>query len=756
MILDIWNEKALEIEIVLADSIPKQLKSESRRVVAVDRVNLADAIEYHNECKNESVKRVLCSEAQISYDLIETLSKYCLPVFDLDEKRLDLVVDKSSRYKKLFYIINWYIKTNNDSILALGARRALGCDKLDINQYFDLVRKYTTQSMAELQRRYSDYVCAYVKNTVIDSVELTESESERHNHFTCSSLDMGYSSISCFSSGTMSSKIIKVLKSPAGSGKTIKAIEFAKQLNSSDKKVVFFTNLRAVVKNNQQVMGNLPSSQLENQTNEKVKYCTYQSELHEIENAQTLFATINSIEKLRIREFVRKADFIVIDEIESLLKNIFAFKQNHLSSELRQVVQNFVRELIEGETPILFMDADVSNFSRDFILSCLPPSKKLETIEVFPSIFCPRSTKNISASIHGSFDMHSYLTKQKLIGKENFFIASDSVTRINNMLIDSGYSDPKGSVADYGAALDNGILVIVADERLRNVKYSSTYKKSREDFLASPNTSIKEYRTVIVSPILQEGFSITAEFSQDVFILSSNVLEPESLIQLARRLRSAKHLNFGVSENFNQNIQKTPKRYIQSFEDTMFVQRARQSDILLKYLPVTLKVMLEMKNYSFVDQGSRIGINDYDSSKMVKINNADNIFELEVKKALLNGKTESISSHLNHRLKGDAVRILRDILKLNTGAMIKIAKKQQYFNGCVALVDSVVDQLIEHLDVLSSILPGQIIKKLQRKEPFTSTAKTQLLNSLYFGLGYNKPSENKNASRVLKFEKMTA
>lgn len=751
MICDIWNEKALEVEIVLAESIPIQLKSTSRRIVSVDKVNLANAITYHNEYKNKSVKRVYLSEVLICSDLIEILSKYCLPVFDLDKNRLDLAIDKHSKYKELIYIINWYKKTGHDSTLALGVRRALGCDGFDINQYFDLVRRYTRQDIVELKQRYFDYVLAYVKNTVTDSVALTESGSEYHNYFTCSSLEMGRSSISCFSTGTMSSRVIKVLKSPAGTGKTINALKLIEKLNSCDKKVAFFTNLKMVVKNNLQVMANIQLNKLEG--HEKTTYCTYQSELHVIENAQSIFATINSIEKLRIREFVKKADFIIIDEIESLFNNLFSFKQNHLDTELRKVILNFISELIKGDTPILFMDADVSNFTRDFILDCLPSRKKLETFEVFPSDKCYRSTTNIFASIYESSNIYSYLTREKLVREEKTFIACDSVTRINNMLIKSGYCDQNKAIADYDAALEKGILIIVADERLKNVKQHSEYKKSRENFLANPNTFINNYRTIIVSPVLQEGFSITTEFSQDVFILSCNVLEPSSLIQLARRLRSAKRLHFGVSENFSKNYQKIPQHYIQSFYDVMFYRRLRQVNVLLKHLPVTLKLTLEMKNYSLVDQDSHINLNNCDSPKMIKMDNSDDIFSSEIKDALLNGKNESTSINLNNRMINEAVRILRDILKLNNDGMIKLAKKQQYDYGCLALVDSVIEQLIEHRNILSYILTDKLINKLQNKKPLTATAKTQLLNKIYFSLGYKKPSKNKNLSRVLKFVK---
>ncbi|TOE36443.1 hypothetical protein CGJ44_24705, partial [Vibrio parahaemolyticus] len=143
---------------------------------------------------------------------------------------------------------------------------------------------------------------------------------------------------------------------------------------------------------------------------------------------------------------------------------------------------------------------------------------------------------DISTTVESIEVMNQELIAKKLLGKSQMFIACDRKGEIDRLVEQSGYTNAKGKV-DYNKALKAGILVVHSENK---------GGKEQRAFLKNPNQEIVKYRTVIVSPCLKEGFSITANHADEVIVLCNRVLQPTALVQLARRLRTAIRLTFSV------------------------------------------------------------------------------------------------------------------------------------------------------------------------------------------------------------------
>ncbi|MCX8758007.1 hypothetical protein NOK64_19345 [Vibrio parahaemolyticus] len=307
---------------------------------------------------------------------------------------------------------------------------------------------------------------------------------------------------------------VVVLRSPTGTCKT----EFAKALIEREakkgRKTATITGLIAVVKQH---------------TPSNVASAFYDEQMHVIENASHLSATVNSLTNAFTAETVKEADTIIIDECEKVLQSIFDPRSDYISELAKRTIRAELAQAIRSNKKVIFMDADATDaisvrYAKAF-------GRKVKTVNMCKNVY-----RDIATTVESIEVMNQELIAKKLLGKSQMFIACDRKGEIDRLVEQSGYTNAKGKV-DYNKALKAGILVVHSENK---------GGKEQRAFLKNPNQEIDKYRTVIVSPCLKEGFSITANHADEVIVLCNRVLQPTALVQLARRLRTAIRLTFSV------------------------------------------------------------------------------------------------------------------------------------------------------------------------------------------------------------------
>lgn len=305
-----------------------------------------------------------------------------------------------------------------------------------------------------------------------------------------------------------------VLRSPTGTRKTELAKELIEREAAKGRKTATITGLIAVVK--QHAPHGVPSA-------------FYDQEMHTIENATHLSTTVNALYNTFTSETVKEADTIIIDECEKVLQSIFDPRSDYISDIAKRVIRTELAQIMCSNKKIILMDADATDsvtakYAKSF-------SRAVKTVNMRKNVY-----KDIVAKVESLEMKKLELIESKLLGANPMFIACDKKSEIDMLIELAGYTSKNGK-ADHKAAMKAGILVVHSGNK---------EQPAQKAFLKNPNEEISKYRTVIVSPCLKEGFSITANHAHEVIVLCNRILQPTALVQLSRRLRTATRLTFAV------------------------------------------------------------------------------------------------------------------------------------------------------------------------------------------------------------------
>ncbi|WP_155486668.1 hypothetical protein, partial [Vibrio campbellii] len=399
---------------------------------------------------------------------------------------------------------------------------------------------------------------------------------------------------------------VVVLRSPTGTCKT----EFAKALIEREaqkgRKTATITGLIAVVKQHTPV---------------GVASAFYDEQMHVIENASHLSATVNSLTNAFTAETVKEADTIIIDECEKVLQSVFDPRSDYISELAKRTIRAELAQAIRSNKKVVFMDADATDaisvrYAKAF-------GRKVKTVNMRKNVY-----RDIATTVESIEMMNQELIAKKLLGKNPMFIACDRKSEIDRLVEQSGYTNAKGKV-DYNKALKAGILVVHSENK---------GGKEQRAFLKNPNKEIVKYRTVIVSPCLKEGFSITANHADEVIVLCNRVLQPAALVQLARRLRTAIRLTFAVP-TFSQAAAYTDYRAdaiqgnITSELEAEFLVR---DELLKSNLRFTLAKTLQLLGFNV----ERV---DVDFEEIKAASKADKVSKEAFEKSEMKATTEASS-----------------------------------------------------------------------------------------------------------------
>lgn len=305
-----------------------------------------------------------------------------------------------------------------------------------------------------------------------------------------------------------------VLRSPTGTRKTELAKELIEREAAKGRKTATITGLIAVVKQH------VPDG---------VSSAFYDQEMHIIENATHLSTTVNALYNSFTSETVKEADTIIIDECEKVLQSVFDPRSHYISDIAKRVIRSEFARIMTSNKKIILMDADATDsitgkYAKSF-------GRSVKSVNMRQNVY-----KDIVATVESLEMKKLELIESKLLGASPMFIACDKKSEIDMLIELAGYTNKQGK-ADHKVALKAGILVVHSD---------SKGQLAQKAFLKNPNKEISKYRTVIVSPCLKEGFSITANHAHEVIVLCNRILQPTALVQLARRLRRATRITFAV------------------------------------------------------------------------------------------------------------------------------------------------------------------------------------------------------------------
>ncbi|MDK9774866.1 hypothetical protein [Vibrio sp. B181a] len=407
---------------------------------------------------------------------------------------------------------------------------------------------------------------------------------------------------------------IELVKAQTGAEKTIQAQRLCRFAHRKGIKTCSITTLRNVVEQN---------------APEKAKTVIAHKEesLAAFEQAEHFSCTMHSLLKDHVFYTVKNCGYFIFDECE---KNIQALFEESTSAEV-EFLNRQQKELIRSRLAELFsiknarvvaMDADASDAVSLRYLSSLnkkvnaydlsystPTSGNkakvadsakaalalVELAKPFVKSFGNQQQNpylNITTQIDNISMMKTRLIEKKLVDdNENIFIATDNKREAINMLKDAGYVKVNGFI-DEKAALKARILLVHADNK---------GQQEQAAFIKNPNTEIVKYKTVIVTPCVREGFSITANYCNTVIVLAHRILLPMSLVQMSRRLRTATNIIFALDTDAKPSFEFSNfHQGAEDIADNLEATFAKRREVLLSDL--VLSLILTLENLGFNHQ----------------------------------------------------------------------------------------------------------------------------------------------------------
>ncbi|ELB2263429.1 hypothetical protein QNZ58_003266 [Vibrio parahaemolyticus] len=412
--------------------------------------------------------------------------------------------------------------------------------------------------------------------------------------------------VKVFNRANESADTIELIKAQTGAEKTTQAQRLCRLAYNKRIKSCSITTLRSVA---------------EQYAPKKAKTVVAHSEksISAFEQADHFSCTMHSLLKEHVFEFVKNCGYFIFDECEKNIQALFEESNGDevefLNQKQKEIIRSRLAELFsKNGSRVVAMDADASDaislrFLRSlgkkinaYDLNYSEPTtthaktsngaeSALQLVELARPFVKSASTcqQNPYSSITTQIDdidmMKTRLVEKKLIDdNENMFIASDHKREAINMLKGAGYVKASGLV-DEEAALKARILLVHADNK---------GQAEQKAFLKNPNAEIVKYKTVIVTPCVREGFSITANYSNTVIVLCHSILLPMSLVQMSRRLRTATSIIFALDTDRKPSFGFS--NYLEdaaTLEERLEAEFAKRRDVLLSDLALSLTLTLE-------------------------------------------------------------------------------------------------------------------------------------------------------------------
>ncbi|MDD9156307.1 hypothetical protein PVK64_08915 [Aliivibrio sp. S4TY2] len=244
-----------------------------------------------------------------------------------------------------------------------------------------------------------------------------------------------------------------------------------------------------------------------------------------LEQASIITTSINSLPK--VMPYVLKADLIIFDESE---KGIMSIAGKHYKNEQHaEKSYDALENLLQQQKQIILLDADTSD---DITV------RFINHINVNSVSIYKKQTDNIYSKYkviiqHRDATLATGITS-KLVAFDRVRILWNEIKKLS---FESNRHD------SYKKALDAGILVVCG---------ATKEKGEVIEFIRNPNQESMKYQRIFYSPYLGSGFSITCDFSDEITIVSDNILTPMELLQMSLRFRAVKTIKFAVQKKHTQ------------------------------------------------------------------------------------------------------------------------------------------------------------------------------------------------------------
>ncbi|WP_274020814.1 DEAD/DEAH box helicase family protein [Vibrio parahaemolyticus] len=752
---DCFNPQKSEVIIVIGDRLPDFLRDSEDRIVIIDASNLFSVARYHTEGykkqPNQWLKSICCTEFP-SYDVIEKSSRFHVSqLIGFDGK---VIIEKCN--SRVEYLLRAYEFTEDINIFGLAKAHHLGSNSSSVSEtiqdkvsrFYAKVNSIITMSEDSFNALMRKSNQSYVDNIISASIDfnpqkfgITTHRGSSFNSFDISSFithPLKFVGNTSTQRKPLPTPEITLIKAGTGTGKTELLIKILLAYHLADKKVIVISNLRSVVgsikvrtenefDNTKKSLG-LPSGG-------KLGIVTSDANLCDLETASHLITTLKSATKEVMKHRLKGADLIILDESEKLFESIYATDENYLSKNEKDVLKTLVKEFLSGEQSVILADADLTDQLTTNIVRSFASHRRVVAGVISPAaIKCNRLSKsNIIAKLGEWASYENYLLSHRLKPQHKNFIVCDSKKSIESWLISSGYFSKEDSTkADFKSAIDDRVLAIV-----KNDDSGKSLLDEQTAFLKDPSSEIHKYDTVIVSPVLKEGFDINANHAQRVIVFAAGVLTPKELIQFASRLRTAKKIEFALKKPMPSHSINY-YRHAYSNEERFESRLAKHRSVLLSNLHYSLHQTLRHEGFS-VDGTQEVllkGDVEFTSSPR-----SISEFRPEVK-AMLRGERDTKLNSQEARKTFEAVGSLSTILCLDkiTNEPVKI--NLQSSENLSPSIESMFHQLLENAEVVNHILPEPLKIKSAWKGQ-TMRGITRKVNQLYLALGFSVQRTNK-------------
>lgn len=256
----------------------------------------------------------------------------------------------------------------------------------------------------------------------------------------------------------------------------------------------------------------------------RLKTAHYQSAGRDKFTAQKMTVCINSIlEHKPSKEF----QHCFIDEIRRVLENILdgATMPNSLD------IFNELKAFIQNSRLSWFCDADMNSQTLDFIRNAAPDKPIYYIVDSQPRKYkLPPVTYR-----GGSSDTLRVEIADRINNGQKLYVCSDSLAEVAKT---KNYLKSKG----------------IKENRILEIHSKNKGDDRVKSFLENPNKESKKYDAVIVSPVIQCGFSIkNSYFDAVIGLLGSGACTSNEVVQSLYRVRDSKEIVIAISPQKNRN-----------------------------------------------------------------------------------------------------------------------------------------------------------------------------------------------------------
>ncbi len=747
------DTKSQKCVVVVADSLPSLLEHDERRLILINQIDdIQEALNYHQTAfkKLKWLDAIYISTAHLSYRTFNHFRKYKnVPFFSgCGEQIISLAGRKLFDGESDFdYFLSVYSVLSQYNVSKLCLSRALLRTRAsvkdkwnsdDIEQAISIFLDIPLSDASNLLRQASD---SFVLDVVEQSLEFSKDCSDP-DHFTYCCEDFnGLNSLTIqylnplrgHGRGKLWHRIpdLMLLKAGTGSGKTELALDATVHAQRIGKKVAIISNIRMVVKSyDARLQDKLRKRKTFNPQAPMFKITTSDASLYEVETSDHISTTLKSLTKPHVLHAIKSSDMIIFDEAEKVLETLYSKHENFIKHQEKSAIRKLLSELLNSSNKkIIFMDADISNsVTKRIIKEYLYTDKKVLLAMAYNS--CKKHDfSNINVSISNG-ENEAYLLVEKIRnGSKNNYVFSSSKRKIDSILNLLGFRCLDNDQIDYIAALDNGVLVVIAEEFLKG-----KHKKAVDKFIHDPNKEIMSYHTIICSPVIKEGFSIEADFSDTVTCLYDKILTPKEMVQSARRLRGATNIRFGVFNN-SKIVSVDNSKYNQTKEDYLESELDFRRKVLIDNAYQALKLTLAKLDFNIVDDSYNASHNNEKGRERLKLTN-DSYFNPNIAKAILQGEISGKLMSSWEKTEHDAILSLRKALRISAANKTIIVANKDVKRECDGLYIDVYNELYECRKLINNILPNNIKIIEDKPSKLTGIMLTRRVKSIYKALNY--------------------